>query len=263
MKNNKVGKIITVANQKGGVGKTMTTMNLGCSLAEKGYKVLLIDLDPQHNLSNYLGYDPNQLTIADAIQQEINFSTDYLERLIQPYDTNLDYIATTLALSALEGAMYQAFSRETLLKNILTQLKVKERYDYVLMDSMPALNLLLINALTASDSVLVPVEGSLSALEGLEQLFGYIEMIQKRLNHALMVEGIIFTKVSATKISQQIRHRLTTDYPHLLLQTEVKELTEARRSYADRVPLNQMKRSQLAIDYAALADELISKKVGV
>lgn len=253
------GKIIAIANQKGGVGKTTTTMNLGYSLSKKGNKVLLIDLDPQHNLSNYLEYNPEQTSIFNALHQEIHFNDCYLSDIIHKFSDNLDYISTTLELSALESVMHQALSREYLIKNILTKLNVRQKYDYILIDCMPALNLLLINALTASDSVLVPVEGSYGAFEGLEQLFSYIEKVQKHLNTTLHVEGIIFTKVTSTKISNDVREKLASIFPQLLFENEIKELTEARQSYAKRIPLAEMTKSKLATHYALLADELTGK----
>ena len=157
-------KIIAIANQKGGVGKTATTMNLGVTLAEAGKKVLLLDFDPQHNLSNYLKEKNYKMTIAEAIQQELASQYDYENTLIQSYSENLDYIPTSLNLSAIEMSLIMASAREYILSDILNRLNVKEKYDYVLIDCMPALNILLINALTASSSVLIPVEASYGAI---------------------------------------------------------------------------------------------------
>ena len=125
---------------------------------------------------------------------------------------------------------------------------------------MPALNILLINALTASDSVIVPVEASHGAFEGLGQLFAHIENVKRRLNKELEVEGILFTKVPNNNLAKEIRERLLENYPGLLLKAEIKELVEARKSYADRVPLNEMKRSKLAANYSDLADEILEKE---
>ena len=241
-------RIIAIANQKGGVGKTATTMNLGVSLANAGKKVLLLDLDPQHNLSNYLKEDDFKLTIAEAISQELNNNFEYTENIIKNYSENLDYIPTSLNLSAMEMSLITATAREHILSDILKRLNVSDKYDYVLIDCMPALNILLINALTAATSVLVPVEASYGAFEGLKQLFEYINLVKKRLNTELSVEGILFTKVSNTKISKEIRNRLTEEYGSYLLKQEIKELTEARRSYAERVPLQKMAHSMLADD---------------
>lgn len=252
-------KIIAIANQKGGVGKTSTTMNLGVTLAKAGKRILLLDFDPQHNLSNYLKEEKYELTIAEAIQQELNNQFDYEKNLIQSYSENLDYIPTSLNLSAIEMSLIMASAREYILSDIFNRLNVKEKYDYVLIDCMPALNILLINALTASTSVLIPVEASYGAFEGLGQLFQYIELVKKRLNRGLEVEGILFTKVSNTKISKELKNRLSEEYGNVLLKQEIKELTEARRSYAERVPLQQMAKSKLAENYVALAKEILEK----
>lgn len=253
-------RIIAIANQKGGVGKTATTMNLGVSLANAGNKVLLLDLDPQHNLSNYLKEDDFKLTIAEAISQELNNNFEYAENIIKNYSKNLDYIPTSLNLSAIEMSLITATAREHILSDIFKRLNVSDKYDYVLIDCMPALNILLINALTAATSVLVPVEASYGAFEGLKQLFEYINLVKKRLNPELSVEGILFTKVSNTKISKEIRNRLKEEYGSCLLKQEIKELTEARRSYAERVPLQKMAHSKLAEDYAALVLEIEGKE---
>lgn len=253
-------KIIAVANQKGGVGKTSTTMNLGYALSEKGYKVLLVDLDPQHNLSNYLEEKEFSLTIAEAMEQELKGEAYYAEGLIKQYNENLYYIPTSLNLSVLDMALVTANAREYILSDIFEKLNVKEQFDYVLIDCMPALNILLINALTSADSVLIPVEASYGAFEGLGQLFHYIDLVKKRLNRQLRIEGILFTKTTRTKLTEEIRSKLKQDFPDLMFAQEIKELTEARQSYAERIPLSQMKKSRLAYDYALLADELVYVK---
>ena len=252
-------KIIAIANQTGGVGKTATTMNLGVMLAEQGKKVLLIDFDPQHNLSNYLNGDNTSISIADAIEQELKNIDDYSSELIQSYNKNLDYISTSLTLSAIEMSLVMTSAREYILKDILIRLKVQERYDFVLIDCMPALNILLINALTAATTVLIPVEASYGAFEGLAQLFQYVDMVKKRLNRELKVEGILFTKVSNTNVSSEVREKLLEKYPTLLLKQEIKELTEARKSYASRIPLQKMNKSRLAEDFKQLAKELVER----
>ena len=150
-------------------------------------------------------------------------------------------------------------AREYILKDILHRLKVQERYDFVLIDCMPALNILLINALTAATTVLIPVEASYGAFEGLAQLFQYVDMVKKRLNRELKVEGILFTKVSNTKVSSEVREKLLEKYPTLLLNQEIKELTEARKSYAARIPLQKMNKSKLAEDFKQLAKELVER----
>lgn len=261
--NKKLGKVIAIANQKGGVGKTMTTMNLGYSLSQQGFKVLLIDFDPQHNLTNYLEGEEHTLTISEAIAQEIAGEAEYTDSLIQKYNDTLHYIPTNLSLSAIELKLVMTNAREYILADIMEHLKIRETYDYVLIDCMPALNILLINVLTAVDSVIIPVEASFGAFEGLGQLFEYVSMVQKRLNRDLKIEGIVYTKVNKTKISKEVREKLQKMYPDLLLSIEIKELTEARKSYAERVPLEQMNQSRLAIDYANLANEIVQKKGGL
>ena len=228
-------------------------------LAEQGKKVLLIDFDPQHNLSNYLNGDNTSISIADAIEQELKNIDNYSSELIQSYNENLDYISTSLTLSAIEMSLVMTSAREYILKDILNRLKVQERYDFVLIDCMPALNILLINALTAATTVLIPVEASYGAFEGLAQLFQYVDMVKKRLNRELKVEGILFTKVSNTNVSSEVREKLLEKYPTLLLNQEIKELTEVRKSYATRIPLQKMNKSRLAEDFKQLAKELLER----
>ncbi|MGX7091508.1 ParA family protein [Hutsoniella sourekii] len=252
-------KIIAIANQKGGTGKTATTMNLGYALSEAGKKVLVIDFDPQHNLTNYLSDRDHEFTIAEAISYELQ-GDSFPRTPIYSYEENLDYIPTTLNLSAIDMQLITANAREYILSDILEKLEVKSEYDYVIIDCMPALNTLLINALTAADSVIIPVEASYGAFEGLGQLFTYVNMVTQRLNRDLTVDGIIYTKVNNTKIANEVRDRLKECYPELLFDNEIKELTEARKSYAERIPLSKMQGSRLASDYANLAKELVDQK---
>lgn len=252
-------KIIAIANQKGGTGKTATTMNLGYALSEEGKKVLVIDFDPQHNLTNYLSDEEHDFTISEAISKELQ-GASYPRSPIYNYEENLDYIPTNLNLSAIDMQLITANAREYILSDILTKLEVREHYDYVIIDCMPALNTLLINVLTAADSVIIPVEASYGAFEGLEQLFTYVNMVTQRLNRGLTVDGIIYTKVNNTKIANEVRERLKEYYPQLLFDNEIKELTEARKSYAERIPLSKMQGSRLASDYANLAKELVEQE---
>ena len=242
----------------GSISKSFTSA-LAMMLAEQGKKVLLIDFDPQHNLSNYLNGDNTSISIADAIEQELKNIDNYSSELIQSYNENLDYISTSLTLSAIEMSLVMTSAREYILKDILNRLKVQERYDFVLIDCMPALNILLINALTAATTVLIPVEASYGAFEGLAQLFQYVDMVKKRLNRELKVEGILFTKVSNTNVSSEVREKLLEKYPTLLLNQEIKELTEVRKSYATRIPLQKMNKSRLAEDFKQLAKELLER----
>lgn len=253
------GRVISIANQKGGVGKTATAMNLAAALAKKGYKVLLIDLDPQHNLSNYLDCRDFSLTIAEAFFMELEGDESYASRLVRNHSEKLDYIPTSLELSAIDMKLVVATGREYYLNEILDKLEAKSKYDYIIIDSMPALNILLINALTASDSVIVPVEASHGAFEGLGQLFSHVDKVKRRLNKDLEVEGILFTKVPNNNLAKEIRSKLIEAYPDLLLKAEIKELKEARTSYAERTPLSEMKKSKLAANYSDLADELLEK----
>ena len=184
-----MGRIIAIANQKGGVGKTTTAINLSASLTESGKKVLTIDMDPQGNTTSGLGIDKNQIenTVYEMILEELP-----TEECIQPsIMEGLDVIASNINLSGAEVELISLENKEFLLKDKVE--KLKSEYDYIIIDCPPSLNLLTINAMTTADTVLVPIQCEYYALEGLTQLMKTIDLIKERLNPKLEIEGVVFT----------------------------------------------------------------------
>ena len=186
---NQKGKVIAIANQKGGVGKTTTAVNLAACLAQKGRKVLMLDEDPQGNATSGLGFDKRDIKkcvydtlINDVPMKDVLLHSDY---------ENLDVIPATIQLAGAEIELVSLINREGRLKNALE--RVKHDYDYVLIDCPPSLGLLTINALTAANSVLVPIQCEFYALEGVSQLMNTIKLVQRNLNPALKLEGVLMT----------------------------------------------------------------------
>lgn len=182
-------KVIAIANQKGGVGKTTTAVNLAACLAQNGRKVLLLDADPQGNATSGLGFDKRDIKkciydtlINDVMMKDVLLHSDY---------ENLDVIPATIQLAGAEIELVSLMNREGRLKNALE--RVKHDYDYVLIDCPPSLGLLTINALTAANSVLVPIQCEFYALEGVSQLMNTIKLVQRNLNPALKLEGVLMT----------------------------------------------------------------------
>lgn len=208
-----MGKIISIASQKGGVGKTTTAINLGACLAQESKRVLIVDIDPQGNATSGLGINGNdqRLSIYEVLigQAEIQPS------IMQTALATLDLLPAGQRLSGAEVELVGMMARETRLKSCLA--KVVPDYDYILIDSPPSLGLLTINSLTASDSVLIPLQCEYLALEGLTQLIGAIRLVQDHLNPALRIEGVLLTMFDARlNLSQQVAE-------------------EARKFFSDRV----------------------------
>ena len=195
-----MGKVISVANQKGGVGKTTTTVNLATLLAKKGKKVLLIDTDPQGNATSGLGVTKElELSVYDILVGETTFDETVQETAIK----NLKVCPSNISLAGAEVELVSMMSREQRLKTKLDD--VKEQYDYILIDCPPSLGLITLNAFTASDSVLIPVQCEYFALEGLGQLLNTVNLVKKHLNKNLEIEGALLTMYDArTNLSNQV-----------------------------------------------------------
>lgn len=204
-------KVISLYSQKGGVAKTTSAVNLGIGLAKKGKKVLLIDADPQGSMTVSLGFpQPDELdvTLGSILRKMIDEEDVAAGEGILQHEEGVDFLPANIELSALEVALVNAMSREVILKRYVD--RVKSRYDYVLIDCMPSLGMMTINALAAADEVIIPVQAAYLPVKGLEQLIATITRVKKRLNRKLRISGILLTMVDmrtnyAREISEMVR----------------------------------------------------------
>lgn len=252
-------KIISIANQKGGVGKTTTTLNLGVALALQGKSVLLIDLDPQANLTKYAGIDDSERpTISDLLKGQIGMGERInIEGCIRYSHINdIEYIPSDINLANADLYLAGVLSRETLLKRILNNDIIKS-YDYVLIDCNPSLGVLLMNALTASDGVIIPVQTQDFAFDGLTALTNIIAQIKSTINPELEIIGVLATMVDNTNVSKRVIEDLKKEYGDKLFTTVIHRATQAVESTNKHKSLCLFTKSKLGDEYKALANELI------
>lgn len=253
--------IISVSNQKGGVSKTGVSFNLGSALALKhDKKVLLIDLDPQANLSEYLKYEPNGApTLTQLVMTACTggrLTEDIVKSAIRHSDTaGVDYIPSDINLANSETLMQTALSRETILHRILANV---DGYDFVIIDCLPSLGTLLINALTAANKLLVPVQTQKFSLDGLQALNALYEQIRAAINPNLQMLGILPTMVDRTSVSKKALAELHDKYGDMLFETQISKSVEAAKSSENGTPLC-MTAHKLGMEYDELAQEVLSR----
>ncbi len=252
-----MGRIIAVANQKGGVGKTTTSINLSSCLAALGKKVLAIDMDPQGNMTSGLGIDKNGVenTVYDLIIGETSIEDVIYKDTLE----NLDVMPANVDLSATEIELIGVEEKEFIIHNEVE--KIRNNYDFIIIDCPPSLNTLTINAMTTADTVLVPIQCEYYALEGLSQLIHTIDLVKERLNPNLEIEGVVFTMYDArTNLSLQVVENVKDNLQQTIYKTIIPRNIRLAEAPSHGLPINLYDpKSTGAESYMLLAEEVISK----
>jgi len=251
-------RTIAIANQKGGVGKTTTAINLSACLAEKGKKVLAVDMDPQGNMTSGLGVDKD--SVENTIYNLIIGEAKMEEVLIKDVSENLDIIPTNIDLSGAEIELLDVEEKEYIVRNEID--KIKDNYDFIIIDCPPSLSMLTINAMTTADSVLVPIQCEYYALEGLSQLIHTVELVRDRLNPKLTIEGVVFTMYDArTNLSLQVVENVKDNLEQTIYKTIIPRNIRLAEAPSYGIPINKYDpKSAGAESYLRLADEVIDKE---
>ena len=252
-----MGRTIAIANQKGGVGKSTTAINLSSCLGEMGQKVLTIDMDPQGNTTSGMGVEKNE--VENTIY-ELLLGESKLEDCIIPLNfDNLSLIPSNVNLAGAEIELIGVEDKEFILKNAIDQ--VRDQYDFIIIDCPPSLNMLTINAMTTADTVLVPIQCEYYALEGLSQLMHTIELVQERLNPELEMEGVVFTMYDArTNLSLQVVENVKDSLDQNIYKTIIPRNVRLAEAPSYGMPINLYdSRSTGAESYRLLADEVIHR----
>lgn len=256
-----MGRIIAIANQKGGVGKTTTAINLSACLAEAGQKVLTVDFDPQGNATSGLGFEKGYMdkTVYELLMGECQLE----DCIIREVQENLDVLPSDVNLAGAEIELLDEPEKEALLKKELE--KIEKDYDFIIIDCPPSLSLLTINALTASDTVLVPIQCEYYALEGLSQILQTVELVKKKLNKKLELEGVVFTMYDArTNLSLEVVENVKSHLNKTIYKTIIPRNVRLAEAPSHGMPINLYdSRSTGAESYRMLAAEVISRGEGL
>ena len=253
-----MGRIIAIANQKGGVGKTTTAINLSACLAEAGQRVLVIDIDPQGNTTSGLGVMKDEIenTVYEVMLQEIGME----DAIIKGVFDNLDIVPSNVNLAGAEIDLIDAEDREYILKNEIG--KIKSGCDYIILDCPPSLSMLTVNAMTAANTVLVPIQCEYYALEGLTQLIHTINLVKKKLNPELELEGVVFTMYdSRTNLSLQVVENVKDNLNQTIYKTIIPRNIRLAEAPSHGLPINIYdSKSAGAESYRMLAQEVMGRE---
>jgi len=254
-----MGRVIAIANQKGGVGKTTTAINLSACLAEAGKRVLTIDLDPQGNMTSGLGVDKNEVenTVYELMLDECSIKESMSDTVVE----GMKVIPSNVNLAGAEIELLGINEKEYILKNAVDY--IKEDYDFIIIDCPPSLNMLTINAMTTADSVLVPIQCEYYALEGLSQLMHTIDLVQQRLNPNLTIDGVVFTMYDVrTNLSVQVVDTVKSNLDSHIYETLIPRNIRLAEAPSHGLPINMYdSKSAGAESYRSLAKEVMNREV--